>query len=1427
MRKQAPSKSRSEVEELKNLLDQKTAEIEHKDRELEIEAALERVRVRTMAMRKSEELSEVAVLLYQELTGLGLTRYFNCGYVEVDEIVNKQHIWTSTFEGAKVELHSLPLTGDPVFNSRYKAWKRQDQIFRQKVGGIKLKKHFEFTSLSKKIQDTVIINFPDPAVFYCANFHKGYLHLIADTYLGDAEETLLVRFSKVFEQAYIRFLDLQKAEAQAREAQIEAALERIRNRTLLMKDSTELNEVVAVFFQEFQLLNLLPPEARTYFCDINTNTDIAEVWMTYANGEVMAGSHQTPLMQSNSMKKYYESWKRKDPISIREYKGKDLITYLNFVSTLPHVKKDKDYKKLFKNPPKKVIMTDANFLQGNIGIMTFESLSQEALYILVRFAKVFEFTYTRFLDLQKAEAQAREAQIEAALERVRAKAMAMHTSEELADTASILFEQLHALGEIPDRVGICIINEEHKVFEQWITNQEGKYLGHQVNVSIEESTSMAKLFKAWKEKKDHLLIDLQGQELKKWIQFVREDLKIVVDDTKIRGRRIHNGVFFSNGMFLCTTHEPVSNEVIQILIRFVKVFEQAYTRFLDLKSAEAQAREAQIEAALERVRSKTMAMHNSHDVGVTVATLFDEVLKLGLDKSIRCGIGILEGNERMETWSATLSRNGEVDLKMGMLDMTIHPMLIGLKKAWKSGKSHYSYDYIGDDVITYYNALNNEPEYPFHIDLDTLPENEYHNSFFFTEGILFAFTANPISDEAAEVLDRFARVFGQTYRRYVDLQKAEAQAREAQIEAALERIRSKAMAMQSSSDLLAVSNVLRDQMGYLGQQELESSLIHLYNNSQTLESWYTFRSTETDSTKIVTDKAIIPVNSCEYIKETIEKYQSKETEYTIVSKGKKLVDWYNVMVKVAPDTIEYDTRGKMLVPDILYYHHSKFNGGALLMISNEKPSEEAKELQRRAAKVFNLAYQRFLDFQQAEARARESLKQASLDRVRGEIASMRSKDDLKRITPIIWKELTALGVPFIRCGVFIMDEKNKIIQSHLSSPDGKSLGLLNLPYEADDVGNNAVKFWRKSEIYKDHWNKDQFVKFMKKMVKLGRLDNPEVYQGAASPPKSLDLHFVPFKQGMLYVGNVSPFDDNEIQLVQSLAEAFSIAYARFEDFTRLEAAKSKTEKTLRELRSAQTQLIHAEKMASLGELTAGIAHEIQNPLNFVNNFSEVSKELIEEMQEEMDSGNMDEVKEISRDIKQNLDKINHHGQRASGIVKGMLEHSRTGARVKELTDINVLADEYLRLSYHGLRAKDKSFNANFKTELDTSLPEIKVISQDIGRVLLNMINNAFYAVSTKALTLGESDYKPEVIVRTKSNDKTIEIVVQDNGGGIPKDTMDKIFQPFFTTKPTGSGTGLGLSISYDIITQGHDGHLEVESEEGLGTRFIIQLPIST
>ncbi|MDB5121267.1 MAG: hypothetical protein JWN56_2485 [Sphingobacteriales bacterium] len=319
----------------------------------------------------------------------------------------------------------------------------------------------------------------------------------------------------------------------------------------------------------------------------------------------------------------------------------------------------------------------------------------------------------------------------------------------------------------------------------------------------------------------------------------------------------------------------------------------------------------------------------------------------------------------------------------------------------------------------------------------------------------------------------------------------------------------------------------------------------------------------------------------------------------------------------------------------------------------------------------------------------------------------------------------------------------------------------------------------------------------------------DLYYGSSVPKLPKTVYTIFFTSNIISVGSIIYFLINEflkknLKLQEDLQES------------------------LTHLRQTQSQLIQSEKMASLGELTAGIAHEIQNPLNFVNNFSEVSTELLKELQEEQEKEirDFENEKELLIDIEKNLHKIIHHGKRADAIVKGMLQHSGSSNGRIEPTDINALADEYLRLSYHGLRAKDKLFNAKLETGFDSSIGKIKVMPQDLGRVILNLLTNAFYSVTEKK-KLSKGNYEPTVFIGTRKLDKWVEIKVRDNGLGIPKKIMDKIYQPFFTTKPTGEGTGLGLSMSFDIVTKGHGGQIKVETQEGKFAEFVILLPIIT
>ena len=370
-------------------------------------------------------------------------------------------------------------------------------------------------------------------------------------------------------------------------------------------------------------------------------------------------------------------------------------------------------------------------------------------------------------------------------------------------------------------------------------------------------------------------------------------------------------------------------------------------------------------------------------------------------------------------------------------------------------------------------------------------------------------------------------------------------------------------------------------------------------------------------------------------------------------------------------------------------------------------------------------------------------------------------------------------------------------------------GMLANIYQAENQSTNALKYMQMSNEARDSLFSQEKVKQFQSFAFNEKLRQQEMESERMQYRSRIRTTVLLIVIGFFLILAVILYRNNKLKHRANL---------------QLRQQKDEIQNTLTKLKETQAQLIQSEKMASLGELTAGIAHEIQNPLNFINNFSEVNKELLLEMQEEIKNGNMNDAAVIANGVMENEEKINHHGKRADAIVKGMLQHSRAGSGEKEPTDINALADEYLRLAYHGLRAKDKSFNATMKTDFDETIGNINIIPQDIGRVILNLINNAFYAVTAKKKQQ-DDNYEPTVSVRTKKHGDKVLISVRDNGNGIPGKELDKIFQPFFTTKPTGQGTGLGLSLSYDIV-KAHGGELKVHTVENEQTEFTVILPLS-
>jgi signal transduction histidine kinase len=964
----------------------------------------------------------------------------------------------------------------------------------------------------------------------------------------------------------------------------------------------------------------------------------------------------------------------------------------------------------------------------------------------------------------------RELKIEAALERVRSRSMTMHRSEELSDVIRIVSSQLQLLGFKFDNVSF-VLSSTSEDYDFWFSLPSQSqphhiyvpYLNNPINNRAREARSKGLRFfadivdpaasGAWHQHMlDHNQMNFLSAEAK----------KNVLTCGFARSVAIMPNIMLVIGNYASNPYSDDENAIIQ---RFATVFEQAYTRFLDLQKAEAQAREAQIEAALERVRAKAMAMHSSKDISDATAIVFNELTLLGIEME-RCGIALINDIPVAELWSTLLSpKNKEVvNVITGHLDFRMHPMGLQFLKHWGERKNFSSYKLVGNDVRNYYDKLEKQPGYQFP-KISSYPDQQFGNIFFFKQGGIFAFTNDELSAEANNIFQRFAKVFEQTYTRFLDLQKAEAQTREAQIEAALERVRGKAMAMHNSEDLNATIGAFYRELEQFSITPRRCGVGLLQKNR--LAELSTMNTMEQGNSIVIIGKLKMEGH---WVLDGVYDNWILQKEFHPVLRGNEIKE-YNQILRPQIDFPEYPNS------TVQYGYFFFFPEGGVYAWTEKEMKEDELIIYRKFTTVLSLTYKRYKDLKDAEANAREAVRRASLDRVRAEIASMRTADDLQQITPTIWHELSVLSVPFVRCGVFIMNEEKEHIQAYLSTPDGHSIAALKLSYHSSNLAMNSVEHWRQGIIFKTHWDRQEFLNWMKSMIEQGQVSNQEIYQGAAQPPETLHLHFIPFKQGMLYVGNTSPLNKEALELVKALAESFSIAYARFEDFRQLEAAKDQTEKTLAELKATQAQLIQSEKMASLGELTAGIAHEIQNPLNFVNNFSEVSEELVNELKEVLINGDLEEAKEISSDVIENLQKIKHHGLRASNIVKGMLQHSRSSNGKKEPTDINALADEYLRLSYHGLLAKDKTrFNADYKTDFDPALPKINVIPQDIGRVLLNLINNAFYAVQQAPQK--QPEYKPMVVVSTKNTGTHVEIRVKDNGPGIPSEIKIKSFNPF-------------------------------------------------
>ncbi|WP_411768448.1 ATP-binding protein [Winogradskyella sp. A3E31] len=1420
-------------------------------REAQIEVAMERIRSRALAMRDSNEIMDVITEIRRQIDSLG----------QLDLEASVVHLYQegdSTFESIAA-VRPPGESGEIVLARVLFPVDATDQIkhMMKKYNSQESEYTIEFDKkMAEDWQQVMLKHAPTIAerrvgfvnnrrlsehseYWNFSDFSDGSLLLVTHSPASTDTKIVLNKASQVFDLAYKRFKDLQKAEAQTREAQIEAALERVRSRSMAMHKSTEMQEVANAVYEQMKSLGL-----EIHVIGMSGEIKPATPYEVWVGGSTFTEPLLIPYTDSTKIQRQYNKAIAERPELYQgTFSGEVKKEYIDFLISETDI--PKPLKKLMQESPAKT--TSISFSKNSsIQIVRYTEVpySKEDNSILIRFAKVFNQAYIRFLDLQKSEAQTREAQIEAALEKVRSRTMAMQTSSELPEAANTLFLEVQALGIPAWSAGYCIWEDDSKKSAWCNMSSEGEI---QKGFSLPTIGEGYDFYNPLKTDEPFYIHELGGKELVKHYEFMTE-LPIVGDifkdfDSKgiaLPTFQIFHIVYFEYGYVMFITYEAVA-KAHDIFKRFGKVFEQTYTRFLDLKKAEAQAREAQIEAALERVRSQSMGMQSTDDFGAVTTEMFNQLRNFGEDL-FATGIVFCDKHEgHVEQWHS-IPGAGMVTPFIVPIDLDyIHQYRYD---QWKKGAELFSIEIPGDFIEQHFKDIFDLPSAQIALkDLESrdapMPEAppwEIDYGASFEHGYVLISSLKPL--ENTDILLRFTKVFEQAYTRFLDLKRAEAQAREAQIEASLERVRAKAMSMQNSEELDEVLSVLCEQFDILDIVPMSThmTVLDLENNT------FTFRETGKFGNRSFGEQTVA-LDAMDNWKETVDKWKADKA--SSINKlhfpKEQLPEVWNVFHESFASMPKSSRITQEDYPDGIYHTAGKHPFGYIGMNQIRPATEEEEQIVIKFANEFGRAYQRFLDLQKAEKQARDAQIEAALEKVRSRSLSMQQPNELNEVVQLIAEKLQELDVILDLGGVVICTyfPDSKDVLHWIATPDSESSGKFLLPYfdhvilkeawasknKGDQWFSKAYSIEEKNSFFEHAFEHSDYKHF------------PDEAKKDILNRKHHTLSFAWSKYSALLIPSYSGLmpSENEKDILIRFAKVFEHAYIRFMDLQEKEVQskalfeeKKRLEKTLSDLQTTQKQLIQSEKMASLGELTAGIAHEIQNPLNFVNNFSEVSKELLEEMAEEIENGDFEEVKAIMDDVIQNLEKINHHGQRADGIVKGMLQHSRASGDKKEPTDINKLADEYMRLAYHGLRAKNKQFNATLETNFDESLPKAPIIPQDIGRVILNLFTNAFYAVDEKKSSFAkasEDNYEPTVSVTTKQKKGDIEITVSDNANGIPEHIKDKIFQPFFTTKPTGQGTGLGLSMSYDIITKGHGGDISIQTKENKGTSFIIKLPI--
>ena len=1199
-------KIKAENIQLRDAVKRRTVELEQKNRELEIESSLEKVRAQALGMYKPDDLLNVCKVLFKELSLLGFSDIRNAVIHTFHDDGNYliDYDYSDLIGGI---ITTIPYSDQPVIKRFLEQIRKSNEAFAEvTVKGKELNEWKKFRKSGGQPDDPRLDK-TSALYYYFHSVGTADIGISAFSSVNEEQLQLLKRFRNVFDLAYKRYTDITKAEAQAREAEVELALERVRARTMAMQKPAEFNEVINVIGEQFLHLGF-DIQWATFSAkglDISNGLDI---WIFAVIPGLFRSADRLFIPRAHHP--IFAAFEQ----ALRDYQttGKDFFV-MTFDKTdknswLDHLHDTTTYKDL---PPELIAIDyDKPGYTNSIVILKDTWLSigkhdslpfnDEQNAILKRFSVAFGQAYTRFLDLQKAEAQAREAQIEAALERVRARSMGMQKSDELAEVVAVLYKQFEALDFGFYQVLVSIYDKKSNVIEWWSRGFGDVELPQRNIIPIIDHPFCNDLLEKWENGVDYYPHILEGEMKNNWEEylFTKTDLKNFPQQVKDTMRSIDrvylSDVFMKYGSLQAAGPAPLPDDKADILKRFVKVLDLAYTRMKDLQTAEMQAREAQIELGLERVRSRAMAMQTSEELNELIGTVFTELTKLDLVLT-RCVILIYEGNEKGVRWWMANSEAPSMPASF-FVKYTRLPFFNEFLQGWYDRSLKWQYILEGENKVRTDDFLFNETELSqlpdFVIKGMRAPDRVYLNASFNNFGNLTLASLEPLSNEHFDILLRFAKVFDLTYTRFNDLKQAEVQAKESQIQLALERVRARTMAMQRSDELPRAANLLFQQIQSLGMHAWSAGYCIWDEDKNAITLWMS-------SEGVIQQPLRMPLTEDPYLMHFREAHERGESFWVEDVGGKELEDHYNYLrtlpgVKESLDEIK---AAGFPAPTFQIFHLAYFSKGFLLFITYE-PVPESHDIFKRFGQVFEQTYTRFLDLQKAEAQAREAQIELALERVRARTMAMQRSDELMETAVVLFDQLKQLGEHIERALIGVVNEEERIVDFWATRPDGSQMDKIQkFPIDEPIVMQKVYGAWRqqKKSIVIDLQGEElrdfQFLKARSSKLKRESLGERRIE------------NFVFFSKGFLGVINADANTPANVELYERFADVFDQTYTRFLDLQKAEAQarEAKIEAALERTRTHSMLMQHSNEL----DITSRVFHEQLLLLGIHSEFSYV------------------------------------------------------------------------------------------------------------------------------------------------------------------------------------------------------------------------------